>query len=432
MDEKNKGPLFLLRALKHRNYRLFFFGQSVSLIGTWMQSIATGWLIYRLTGSAVLLGLVTFVGQIPAFLVAPAGGVIADRWNRHRLIILTQTLAMIQALLLTLLYFTHTLSIPILMVLVAFLGVVNGFDIPIRHSFLLETIDNKNDLTNAIALNSSVFNGARLIGPSIAGVLVATMGEGTCFLINGLSYLAVIAALLAMKINRKPRPKPNSHVLEGFKEGMRYSFGFPPIRAILLIVGLISLIPFSVLLPVFAKTILHGGPQTFGFLVGASGLGAFLGALFLASRPNADGLCRIITLGAIVFGLGLFVFSFSTVLWISMSLMVMIGFGVMVTMSSSNTVLQTIADDDKRGRVMSFYTMAFMGTAPLGSLLGGVLANRIGTPETYMISGLCCIAGAVVFAINAPNLTRFIQNTPNRDPDFPEIDVAPVLLPKEK
>jgi MFS family permease len=410
METKDTGLLFILRALKHKNYRLFFFGQIISLVGTWMQSIATSWLIYQMTGSEFLLGLITFAGQIPSFIVAPLGGVIADRWNRHHLIILTQTLSMIQALALTVFYFTHILSVPVLITLVALLGVINGFDMPIRQAFLLDMVEKKEDLLNAVALNSSVFNGARLVGPSVAGLLVATVGEGVCFLINGLSYIAVIAALLLMTLPHKPPKKDHKPVLQGFIEGFRYAAGFWPIRTSLLIIGLICITPLSVLLPVFAKTVLHGGPHTFGFLVGALGLGAFIGAIFLASRPDSSRLGTTIALGAAVYGLGLVSFSFSHIFWISLALMVLVGFGMMITMSSGNTMIQTIAEDDKRGRVMSFYAMAITGTAPLGSLLGGILAGAIGTPYTYLLSGLACIIGAFFVSFYVTALNHAIQN----------------------
>jgi MFS family permease len=295
--------------------------------------------------------------------------------------------------------------------LAAFLGLINGFDIPIRHSFVTELVEDRDDLGNAIALNSSIFNGARLIGPTIAGILIAKYGEALCFWLNGVSYIAVLAALFSMKLSRTQaiRPVHHQHPFEGFKEGFKYAAGYAPIRSVLLLICLFSFVPFTVLLPVFAKVYLQGDSHTYGFLVGASGFGAFIGAIFLASRRNADGFERVIAIACAIFGAGIMIFAFSTILWVSLMLMVLVGFGMMVTSSASNTVLQTIADDDKRGRVMSFYTMAFMGSAPLGSLLGGLMANRFGAPDTFLFSGLCCIAGALIFAIKVPALTRIAQ-----------------------
>jgi MFS family permease len=413
MNEKVKGLQSLVRALKYRNFRLFFMGQAISLIGTWMQSIATGWLAYKLTGSEVVLGFVGFAGQIPAFFGAPLGGVLADRWNRHRLLVITQILSMVQALTLAVLATTGLLNVYWIVGLAAFLGLINGFDIPIRHSFVTEMVEDREDLGNAIALNSSVFNGARLIGPTVAGILIARYGEAMCFWLNGVSYIAVLAALFSMKLYRKENLAPvhHQHPFEGFKEGLKYAAGHAPIRSVLLLICLFSFVPFTVLLPVFAKVYLQGDSHTYGFLVGASGFGAFIGAVFLASRRNANGFGKVIAISCAIFGAGIMVFAFSTILWVSLALMVLVGFGMMVTSSASNTVLQMIADDDKRGRVMSFYTMAFMGTAPLGSLLGGVLANRFGAPDTFLFSGLCCIAGALIFAMKVPALTRIAHET---------------------
>ncbi len=404
-----RGVHLLLRALKYKNYRLFFGGQAISLVGTWMQSTAMGWLVYRLTGSELLLGLVAFAGQVPAFFATPLGGLVADRWDRRRMLILTQSLCMAQACALTILYFMGCLSIPWILALTVFVGLVNAFDIPIRHSFVLEMIEKREDLGNAIALNSSLFNGARLLGPALAGLLIQTRGEGICFLINALSFIAVVLAFWAMKTNSK-RPKGfNGHVLEGLKEGFKYVAGNPPIRSILLILCLICFIPFTVLLPVFAKRVLQGGPHTYGFLLGASGLGALMGAIFLASRSDARGLVKIIALGGIIFGLGLVATSFVNNPLISLLLAVLIGFGMMVTMASSNTVLQTISDDDKRGRVMSFYTMTFMGTAPLGSLAGGWLAKSMGVPKTFLICGIACLVGSIIFAGKVPVLEKMVR-----------------------
>ncbi|MHB1043018.1 MAG: MFS transporter [Eubacteriales bacterium] len=394
------GLKFILRSFQYRNYRLFFSGQGISLIGTWLQNIAMSWLVYSLTNSAFLLGVVGFAGQIPSLIITPFAGVLVDRWNRRRTLVVTQTLAMLQAFMLSFLVLTGNATVWHIIPLSVFLGLVNAFDAPARQSFIVNIIEKKEDLGNAIALNSSMFNGARLLGPSIAGMLIAAVGEGICFLLNGVSYLAVIAALLAMKVKPRPLEARRSRILQELKEGFTYAFGSAPIRSIILLLALISLMgmPYVVLMPVFAKEILKGGANTLGFLMGFSGLGALTGALFLASRRDALGLVRLIPLAAGLFGVGLIAFSRSRVLWLSMLLMLVTGFGMMVQMASSNTVVQTIVDDSKRGRVMSFYMMAYMGMMPFGSLLGGSLANRIGAPDTLALGGVAVILGALLFA----------------------------------
>jgi MFS family permease len=401
----------IFRSFQYRNYRLFFGGQSISLIGTWIQRIATPWLVYHLTGSVLLLGVVGFVGQIPTFIIAPFGGVLTDRWNKHRLLIATQVAAMFQAFLLALLYLTNTLEVWHIIALSAFLGIVNAFDVPVRQSFVIEMVEKKEDLGNAIALNSSMVNGARLLGPSIAGMLIAFTGEGICFLLNGLSYIFVIVSLLMMNVTPKERAKKDSRVLKELKEGFAYAFGFPPIKHTILLLAIVSFMgmSYTVLMPVFAKEILHGGSHTFGFLMGASGLGALSGALYLASRKSVVGLSKLIPLATTIFGLGLIAFSFSRFFPLSLLLMVFVGFGMMMQMASSNTILQTIVDDDKRGRVMSLYTMAFMGTAPFGSILFGWLANIIGTPNTLIIGGTICILGAALFTYKLPKIRQSIR-----------------------
>jgi MFS family permease len=400
-----------LRALEHRNFRLFFGGQSISLIGTWMQRIALGWLVYRLTNSAFLLGAVGFCGQIPGFLLAPFAGVLADRWNRKKILLVTQTLSMIQALLLSSLVLTGTIEIWEIIVLSLFLGTINSFDIPTRQSFMVEMVEEKRDLSNAIALNSSIVNSARLLGPSIAGLLIGAVGEGPCFLLNGISYLAVIAALLKMRVKPNHSRPQHSRVWAGLKEGVAYVFGFSPIRAVLMLLGLVSLMgmPYTVLMPVFARDSLHGGPYVLGFLMGASGVGALGGAVYLASRKSVLGLGRMLPVASSLFGIGLAVFSHSRILVLSLALMLAVGFGMIVEMAASNTVLQTIVDDDKRGRVMSFYAMAFMGMVPFGSLLSGFVASKIGAPNALLIGGLACVAGAVTFALNLRALREQVR-----------------------
>ena len=406
-----KGLQLIFRALHHRNYRLFFGGQGISLIGTWMQQIAMSWLVYRMTNSAFLLGVVGFLGQIPAFFLSPFAGVLIDRWNRHRILVSTQLLAMIQAFILALLTLTGTIAIWHIIILALFLGFVNAFDMPTRQAFVVEMVETGEDLGNAIALNSFLVNGARLLGPSIGGILISLLGEGMCFLLNGISFIAVIAALFAMKMTKREIRSKSSNILQGVKEGFAYAFGFPPIRFLLLLLGLVSLtgMPYTVLMPVFAKNILHGGPHTLGFLLGASGVGALVGAVYLASRKSVLGLGRLITIALNIFGIGLITFSVSRTLSLSLLLLGFTGFGMMVQMASTNTVLQTIVEEDKRGRVMSLYTMAFMGMVPFGSLLAGSLASKIGAPGTIMISGVACILGSILFARKLPLLRELVR-----------------------
>ncbi len=407
VKQKEKWQLrAIVRALSSRNFRLFFVGQGVSLIGTWMQRIAVGWLVYRLTDSAFLLGVVGFAGQIPAFVLAPFAGVLADRWNRHHLLILTQALAMMQAFVLAYLVLTETVVVWQIIVLSLVLGVVTAFDIPVRQSFMIEMIEEKTDLGNAIALNSSMVNGARLLGPSVAGLLIATVGEGMCFLINGLSYLAVIASLFLMRIAQKDFSARKSRAWHDLKEGIKYVYEFEPIRAIILLLALVSLMgmPYMVLMPIFARDILHGGPSALGFLMGGSGVGALAGALYLASRRGVLGLGKMIPIGAGIFGLGLIAFALSRNFFWSLTLLTAVGFGQMIQLATSNTLLQTMVDDDRRGRVMGFFTVAFVGMAPVGSLLAGALASVIGAPWNLFVGGVSCLVGAGIFARKLPQL----------------------------
>jgi MFS family permease len=406
-----KGLRLIFRGLYHRNYRLFFGGQGISLIGTWMQQIAMSWLVYRLTNSAFLLGVIGFSSQICSFIFSPFAGVLSDRWNRHHILVVTQSLAMVQAFILASLTLMGVVAVHQLIILAIFLGLVNAFDMPTRQAFVVEMVEKREDLGNAIALNSFLFNGARLVGPSIAGILISILGEGMCFLFNGLSFLAVIIALLAMKMTPNKRESERTQVWRGLKEGFTYAFRFPPIRSILFFLGWISLVGMAntTLMPVFAKDILHGGPHTYGFLMGAVGVGAIIGAIFLASRRSVFGLGRIIAIASAIFGIGLISFSLSHILWLSLFLLFLTGFGMMVHMASSNTILQTMVDDDKRGRVMSLYTMAFMGMAPFGSLAGGSLAGRIGAPYTLIIGGTSCILGSFLFARKLPLIRKMVR-----------------------
>jgi MFS family permease len=401
----------ILRSFRHRNFRLFFIGQNISMIGTWMQRIAVGWLVYRLTNSAFLLGMVGFSSQIPTFLLAPVAGVLADRHSRHRILIFTQALAMVQALVLSFLVLSHLIEIWHVIVLSIVLGIINAFDMPTRQSFTLEMVEDKQDLSNAIALNSTMVNAARLLGPSAAGILIAAVGEGICFLINAISFVAVIISLLLMKIEQKNIEQRQLKIWQELKEGFQYAAGFAPIRDVLLIFALVNLVgmPYVVLMPVFAEGVLHGGPSLFGYLMGGVGMGAIGGAAYLASRKNVRGLITRIPIAVILFGSALMAFSISRVTFLSLGLMVLTGIGQMVLMAGSNTLLQTMVDDDKRGRVMSFFTMAFMGATPVGSLIAGSLASQIGAPWTVFTGGICCIAGAFFFAKRLPALKKLTR-----------------------
>jgi len=413
----------IFRALQYRNFRLFFFGQSISLIGTWMQAIAMGWLVYRMTNSPMLLGLVGFVSQIPAFILSPFAGIAADRFNRHHILIVTQVLAMIEALVMAALAMTGTIQVWHIIVLGVFLGCINSLDIPARQSFIFDMVESKENLSNAIALNSFMFNAARLVGPSIAGILIVAVGEGMCFLINGLSFIAVIISLLLMRLSVRPAIHAETNMLDGLKEGFRYAFGFEPIKVILLMLSVLNLmgVSYAVLMPVFAKDILHGGANTLGFLMAAAGVGALVAAVYLASRKNVLGLARMIAVSVGLFSLGIILFSISRSLWLSIALLMLVGFGFMVSTASCNIILQTISDDDKRGRVMSFYTMAFMGMAPIGSLLAGYLASTIGSTMTLIFSGLCCILAAFLFSRKLPGLKKLIHPIYRKMGIIPEI-----------
>ncbi|MBD1884944.1 MFS transporter [Microcoleus vaginatus] len=398
-------------ALRSRNYRLFFAGQGISLIGSWMTQVATVWLVYNLSDSPWMLGVVGFTSQIPTLILLPFAGVLIDRWNRHRVIIATQILAMVQSLALAFLALTGVVNIWQILVLSFFQGAINAFDAPARQAFVPELVEKKEDLANAIALNASMFNGARLIGPAIAGLLIATVGPSYCFLIDGLSYIAVIAGLLAMQIKARKIAATNTKPLQRLKEGFVYAFGFPPIRAILLLLALVSFAGMShtVLVPIFATKILQGDAQTLGFLMAASGVGAFGGAIYLISRKSIVGLGKLIAMSPAIMGLGLIGFGLSRVLWLSLIMMLFVGFGFIIQFAGGNTFLQTIVEDDKRGRVMSIYTMAFFGVTPFGNLVAGGLANYIGAPNTVIIGGIICVIGSIVFTKQLPALKNLVR-----------------------
>jgi MFS family permease len=391
-----------LRALRHRNYQLFFVGQLISLIGTWMDQVAEAWLVYRLTGSALLLGTVAFASQIPVFLLAPIGGALADRYDRRKILIATQSAMMFLTFILAWVTLSHRVKIWQVVTLAALTGVVNAIDLPARQSFVVDMVS-RADLVNAIALNSSMFNGARVVGPALAGIVVAAIGEGWCFFANGVSFLAVIAGLAMMKMNR-PRMAIEGSPLENIIEGFKFVAQSGPVRALMLLLGLVSFtaMPYAVLMPLFADKILHGGAQALGLLMGCSGIGALCGALTLAMRKTLKGLSVWVAVSCAGFGVALLLFSFSRTLWLSAALLVPAGFCMMIQMASSNTLIQSMVPDRLRGRVMSVYAMTFMGMAPMGALLAGSLAHKFGAPMTVGLGGVAAIVGAAAFGSKLP------------------------------
>lgn len=408
-------------ALRSRNYRLFFGGQGISLIGTWMTQLATIWLVYNLTKSPLMLGVVGFSSQIPSFFLAPIGGVFVDRFSRHRTLIGTQILAMIQSLALAVLALTGVIQVWHIIALSLVQGFINAFDAPARQAFVPELVERKEDLANAIAINSTMFNGARLIGPAIGGLLLAKVGASYCFLIDGISYIAVLIALLAMKVKPRKMAVINTNPWQRIKEGFVYTFGFPPIRAILLLSALVSFMgmQYTIFVPIFAEEILKGGAETLGFLMAASGVGALAGGIYLASRKTVLGLGQVIAVAPAILGIGLIGFSFSRFLPLSLFAMLFIGLGTIMQAAASNTVLQTIVEDDKRGRLMSFFTMSFLGISPFGNLLGGALAQHIGAPNTLIIDGIACILGCIFFTRKLPALKQMVR------PIYQEIGILP-------
>jgi MFS family permease len=426
MERGNKDDLgglrLMVRAFRHRNFRLYFSGQSVSLVGTWVQQIALGWTIYQLTHSSLLLGLVSFAGQLPLFIVTPFAGVLVDRWNRHRTLIVTQTLSMFQALALALVVSTHTLQVWNLIALNLLAGIILAIDLPARQSFIVEMVGSGRDLPNAVALNAFIINGGRTLGPAIAGLLLTLVSPAVCFYLNAISYLPVIAALYAMHV-KKTAPAVQASALHDLIEGVRYSMGFPPIRAVLLLVALVSLLgmPYAVLMPVFAGEVLHGGPHTLGLLMTAPGIGALIGTIYLASRKTVLGAGVRVAVGASVFGAGLIAVGLAHSLVIALLALGFVGLGMIVQLATSNIVLQTIVDDDKRGRVMSLYTMAVMGMTPFGSILGGALAHHLGVPATFLLGGIVCLGGALLFATRIRTLRPMVLPIYARKGIIPEI-----------
>ncbi|MGB6475658.1 MAG: MFS transporter [Candidatus Sulfotelmatobacter sp.] len=399
------------RALRHRNFKLFFCGQSISVIGTWMTRLATSWLVYRMTHSALLLGVVSFAGQIVSFLLGPFAGVWVERLNRRKLLVWTQAAGAVQSLALAALTLGHVINLWEIIALAALQGVINAFDMPGRQSFLVQMVEDRDDLSNAIAINSSMANGARLIGPAIAGLVIGAAGEGWCFLIDGVSYFAVIASLVLMHIKPMNIHRNASSMLAQMREGWDYVRTFPPIRTILLLFALLSLMGYSyaVLLPIFAGQVLRGGAYTLGGLTAASGIGALTSGLSLAVRKSVVGLTRMLQIAAAMLGGALILFGLSHMLWLSLILMVFVGFGLMQGAAISNTIVQSLVPEDKRARVMGYYTMAFFGAAPFGSLLAGVLAHRIGAPHTVMVTGGFCIAGSLWFTLMLPKVRAVMR-----------------------
>ena len=399
------------RALRHRNFQLFFAGQSISVIGTWMMRLATTWLVYHLTRSALLLGFVSFAGQIVSFALGPFAGVWVERLNRRQLLVWTQAAAAVQSFALAALTLAHVITLGEIIALTTLQGLINAFDMPARQSFLVQMVEDRNDLGNAIAINSSMANGARLIGPAIAGLVIGAVGEGWCFLIDGVSYFAVIASLLLMRMKPSDVQRQKTSMFEQMREGWDYVRTFRPIRATLLLFSLISLMGYSyaVLLPIFVGQVLHGGAATLGWLTAASGVGALASGLSLAARKSVVGLTRMLQIATAILGGALILFGLSRTLWLSLALMVLVGFGMIQAASVSNTVIQTLTPEDKRARVMSYYTTAFFGAAPFGSLLAGLLAHRIGAPHTVIITGAFCVAASLWFTLELPKIRAVMR-----------------------
>lgn len=398
------------RALRHRNFRLYFSGQMVSYIGTWMQQVAMGWLAYKLTSSVLLLGLIGFASQIPILIFSPLGGLLSDRFNRHRLIIVTQSLSMVQALILAALTLSGMIQVWHLVVMAVWLGIINAVDVPVRQSFVSLLVKDKEDLANGILLNSFAMNSARFLGPALAGILMSVSSEGMCFLVNGLSYIVVVFALSKIRTSHQP-PKHTQSFLHGIRDGFRYAAKSRPIRSLLGLVAIVSfmLTPYIVLMPFYAKEVFHGNAQTLSMLMGSSGLGALIGAIFLVSRKSVVPLGKLVTKAPYLAACAVMGFAFNQVLWISMPLLTVAGFGVLLTAASSNTIIQTLVHDHYRGRIMSFFSMAFLGMAPLGSLVAGSLGHAIGVPATLFAGGLLTLLIASMLTRQLGDLPEQIQ-----------------------
>jgi MFS family permease len=416
-------PGRLTRALRHRNYRLFFSGQSLSLIGTWITRVATSWLVYRLTGSELLLGIVGFCGQIPTTILAPFAGVLVDRWDKHRLLVATQALSLLQSLALGVLTLRHEITVGWVLGLQVVQGLINAFDTPARQAFVVEMVTDRADLANAIALNSSMVNGSRIIGPSIGGVLIAAFGEGWCFMVDAISYLFVIASLLMMRLTKAEKERHvEARILGELRTGFQYVVHSVPIRTSLVVLSIVSAMgmPYSVLMPAYVTSVLHGGPNLLGVLMTASGVGALAGALYLAGRRSVVGLGKVMFVSTLAFGAAMIGFAFTRTLWLALVLLPIVGAGFMIQLAATNTVLQTIVEDRLRGRVMAFYTMAFFGTAPIGSLVAGVAAERIGTAWTIAAAGVVSVGTALWFATQLSRLRALVR------PIYVQLGILPV------
>lgn len=411
----------ITRALNHPNYRLFFTGQFFSLLGTWIQQVAVNWLVYRLTHSVFWLGVFNFSGQIPVLLFSPLSGVWIDRIGSRKILLYTQTFSLVQAFLLTLLYYGNQIEISYLISLNFLLGVLNSMDMPARHALVTEIVTDKNDVGNAVALNSLIFNSTRLIGPCIAGLLVAFSGEGICFIINTFSFLAIVICLLKMKIPEKIRLHHDKGIIEELKDGFIYVFSHKTIRTIIFLLALLSFlgIPYQTLLPAFVKEILRGDSRTLGYIMAFAGFGASVAAIFMAGKKNTLGLNKLIKIATLLFSLGILGLSLSSHFWVAALVVFILGFGMMIGISSMNTTLQLTSEEAYRGKVMSYYTLAFLGLAPFGSLLSGIIAHKIGLPLTFLISGLLCLGGSLALFPHLKN----IQTYP------PKTDIPPSSLP---
>lgn len=405
------GLKTIFRALNHKNYKIYFFGQITSQVGSWMQHVAMGWLVYRITGSAILLGIVAFASQIPSFILSPFAGIVADRYDRYKILIITQSLFMVQALILAALVLTDSAGVTTIIILSVIQGIIMSFDAPARHAFVVQIVDRKDDISNAIALNSTTFHASRLVGPPVAGFIIAVSNEGICFLINGLSYIMVIGALLMIKVKPLEIPKVHKSAANDIRDGFVYAYRSVPIKAILMMVAFASVIgmPYTTLMPVMARDILHGTSQTFGILMGGAGLGALTGALYLASKTHSRGLFKNMSVAPTIFGLGMIGFSISRTVELSLILLVTGGFGMMTIMASSNTIIQSVVHENMRGRVMSLYTFAFMGLLPFGNLLAGAIAHQIGTPATLFISGILCIGASLFFISKTKSIEPLLK-----------------------
>lgn len=400
-----------LPALRSRNYRLFFAGQGISLIGTWMTQLATVWVVYQITNSALMLGLVGFISQIPSLILTPFGGLVAERFDRRQLLVTTQVMAMIQSLSLAVLTITGLVNIWLLLGLGFFQGIINALDAPTRQTFVKDMIEHPSELSSAIALNSSMVNGARLIGPAVAGIVIAHIGAGYCFLIDGVSYIAVIAGLLLMKLQPQTRYHSDLKPLQSLKEGFDYAFSSVPIRWILILMSVFSLttMSYSTLMPVVSTKILHGDAHTLGLLLSAAGVGALIGGAYMSTRSSVVGLGVVVAMAPVLCGVGLICFALSQTLWLSIPALVLVGLGSILQISGSNTILQTIVDDDKRGRVLSLFTMSFLGVAPFGNLIAGSLAAEIGVPNTFICNGIICIFMGAIVIRQLPALRQIVR-----------------------